>query len=149
MRGYQKVGPRQLEGLYIEAQAIVQQFADAQNPSLGLVAYTEVTEGAQSMTMKVKGANKVRVGGIVDALNEQIPGSDMIYEITPNASNLYVEVPTLETNHPNNNSNRQRHVIPTPAGKPSTEWGMFLVMVEVILGTAIWYRFSSGISGFF
>lgn len=144
--GYKKLSNHELEILHQEAQRFVTRFADSNNPSFAIVALTESTEGQQALSCRTRGVNRMRLRDFIFELDKEFPGSDVMIETQSSPVNMYLEFPILQT------ISYDKEVLPerTIRGsvsflrKPSTEYGMFLLMIEIISIIVLYFRIVYG-----
>lgn len=147
--GFHKISNHEKESLHREAQQVIKSYADASNPDLSIVPYTEASEGQNYLSCRVKGVSRIRLSELLEHLTSEFPGCDMYLEASNYPLNLFLELPIVvsQQDHPQDDMyyrpSRSRQ-----SSKPSTEWGMFLFMVMMINLVVLWYRFRVGVSGF-
>lgn len=140
MRGYVRLSDREIEHLYSKACELAESWKSQTNPDIRLAPMGEREIGEEALKVEIVG---VRGGfDFVEKgleLRRAMPDSTIISEPQPNGkSRHWVVIPIWEREH-QNGRNHQRQTDASP-GKPSDTYLMFLVAVEVFLGTVLFFR---------
>lgn len=146
MKGFERLDDGEIEHLYDLASQLVLSWADVNNnPDMQLAPMGRREVGEEALTVEII---NIRSGfkNLTEknkALQRLLPGADIDTEDQPTGKTRYfINIPiwTQKTQrHPHNNSGSSLRFSETK-GKPSTEWLMFLVMIDSVLSTILYFR---------
>ena len=138
MKGFAKIPPEETESIYNDVKRLVQTWADNKNPELDVAPFSQCIPGLSHYTIPLIGAQ----AGFDDltymckSVDDAFPDAKLAEEPLPDGSRrYYINVPLYVPKGQNRNTNLRRS-----NGKPSTEWLMFLVMIEAISGVVLYFR---------
>lgn len=140
----------EIDLLYTEACNFLETLKVGINHNAKLAPRNKCTITPEALLCPVLGlmtAGAVKMGA---QIARQFPGSELTFEIQPAGASITLELSIWTKNNKNNKSNNRFTNLTASAvtEKPSTEWGMFLLMINVICSAVIWYRVKTGVSGF-
>lgn len=143
MKGWERLDDEEIEHRIQLAAELVKGWQDTDNPNLRLAPDSERVFGPADVIIEVIGvvAGLKQFGQKNKALSCLIPGADLDTEVQPNKTKYHLVIPILveaaqESNHKTHSSHKGKEV----GGKPSEVWLMFLVMVQSLLGTVLYFR---------
>lgn len=142
MKGFVKVDHEETETIYGDVKRLVTSWAqrDVKNPDLDVAPFSQCIPGLDYYTIPLVGAKS----GFDDltylcaSLDRAFPGAKLADEPLPDGTRrYYINVPLLV---PEGKTRKDYQYVKSTDGKPSTEWLMFLVMVEAISGVILYFR---------
>lgn len=140
MRGYVRLTDREIEHLYSKACELAESWKDQWNPDIHLAPMGEREIGEEALRCEVQGVRGTfDLGARIDELKRLIPGSTITSESQPNGkSRFWAVIPIWEREY--SNGHKHAPVSAKTPGRPSDTYLMFLCMVEVFLGTVLFFR---------
>lgn len=154
MEGWQKLSHDELERNHSVASDVVANCRTEENQEMTLAEYNECTNGTECLTCPIMNISVLRVDSLVDDMRKRLPSANFTLEGQAGGrKELFVDLYKYrprEAGHPQYEHEYGHHGGGGGGGarKPSTEWGMFLLSVEMLLSAAIWYRANTGLMGF-
>ena len=151
MSGWRKLTHDELEQEHSISMDVVSGVRTEENPTMELADFNDCTNGNECLTCPISDIAVLRVDSLVDELRKRIPSATLTLEGQPGGNkalfvDLYKYKPREAETPRYGHSNGRFHS--APRGKPSSEWGMFLASVEMVVGTLLWYRATTGTLGF-
>jgi hypothetical protein len=142
MKGWKQIDDEEMERRYNVAADLVASWADANNPDIQLGPMGSQIVGQEAQTIDILNVRTGLTG--LGAKNKEIerliPGAELDTEHLPNGKPRYmVNIPIWiqsKGERPRGNNLDVNHT----NGKPSTEYLMFLIMVDAILATVLFFR---------
>lgn len=140
MKGWERLDDHEIEQRCQLAAELVKGWQDTDNPNIRLAPDSERVFGEEAVTIEVIGivAGLKRFGQKNDALKRLIPGADLDTEVQPNKTKYRINIPLWA--EVSKQSTHKPHAGRGVGGKPSEVWLMFLVMVQSVLGTVLYFR---------
>jgi len=145
MKGFEKLDDSNIEHLYELASQLVSSWADpSNNPEIQLAPFARREVGEQALTVEIinirSGLKNLMEKNI--ALQRLLPDAELDTEDQPNGKARYfIHIPIWTPK-----SQRRSHTLGTSMGftetkgRPSTEWLMFLIMIDSVLSTILYFR---------
>jgi hypothetical protein len=143
MRGFTKLDDEDIERLYGLAADLVASWSNNDNPEIQLAPMGAQILGQEAVSIDII---NVRTGlkGLTeknDAIRRLIPGADIDTEHLPNGKMRYIVNIPIWTKESKKHKKGDFIVSLSEEGrKPSTEYLMFLVMIDAILATVLFFR---------
>lgn len=143
MRGFTKLDDEDIERLYGLAADLVASWSNNDNPEIQLAPMGAQILGQEAVSIDII---NVRTGlkGLTeknDAIRRLIPGADIDTEHLPNGKMRYIVNIPIWTKESKKHRKGDFIVSLSQEGrKPSTEYLMFLVMIDAILATVLFFR---------
>lgn len=153
MEGWRKLSHDEMEREHGMASEVICGSRTEENPDMELADFNDCTNGNECLTCPIMNIAVLRVDTLVQDLHKRIPSATLTLEGQPGGNKaLFVDLykyKPREPDAPRYGHSSRSSSRPHGAGrKPSTEWGMFLFSVEMVLGTLLWYRTTTGTLGF-
>lgn len=148
-QGLRRLEEDEVEGLYTEAVAFIRTFKADNNIDIRLASRGECELGREALICPIHGLRDVWFSKIGAPLRKRFPGSDFHFEILPSGARAELVLNIwIKDEYAGKQRGADGGYSYIDTEKPSTEFGMFLVMVNTVVGAIIWYRLNVGISGF-
>lgn len=142
MKGFLKIGDERIELIYSDAKRLVSSWKDNKNPELDVAPFGQTNSGIDYYSIPLIGTRSGfdDLSSMCKGLDSVFPDAKLAEEPLPDGTRrYYINVP-LYIPQTRSKSNRYYSSVQTPSGKPSTEWLMFLVMIEAISGVILYFR---------
>jgi len=133
----------EIEHFYGLAANLVSSWANGENPDIQLAPMGNQVLGQEALSVDIL---NVRTGlkGLAEkneTIRRIIPGADIDTEHLPNGKMRYiVNIPIWTKTGSKKDRMLNERALSTTKGKPSTEYLMFLIMVDAILATVLFFR---------
>jgi hypothetical protein len=140
MKGFAKIPPEETESIYNDVKRLVQTWRDEKNPDLDAAPFSQCIPGLSDYTIPLVDAQSSfdDLTYMCKSLDDAFPGAKLADEPLPDGSRrYYINVPLYV---PKGQSRYGGGGVRRSTGKPSTEWFMFLVMIEAISGVVLYFR---------
>lgn len=142
MKGFVHITDEEMERRYGIVADLVSSWADPNNPDMQLGPMGSQVVGQEAQTIDILNVRTglSHLGSKNKQLDHLIPGAEIDTEHLPNGKARYmVNIPIWIKQerrfHPSGSS-----FVTIPNGKPSTEYLMFLIMVDAVLSTILYFR---------
>lgn len=142
MKGFEQLSHKEIQSIYEDAKQLVSTWQDSRNASIGLAPFGQCIIGPDHYIMEITGIGSGfdNLTQVCDAIRRFYPGATLAEEPLPNGSRrYYINVPILVPESQYTKSGK-RVVHSKSPQKPSTEWLMFLVMIESVSGVILYFR---------
>jgi len=145
---FRKMEDDDIDELYSHASNAVSTWKTVANPNIRLAGFDKCIHGEQALTCKMLGIQVGMIRDMYSKLEQHLPGADIYIETQPDKSvnyNLNLPIHSKAT-HKSRASRHSGGNVSVDSTKPSTEWGMFLLMLDVTMCAVLWFRVSTGIA---
>jgi len=142
MRGFVKLEDEEIENSYNLANSLVSSWSNHDNPEIQLAPMGNQILGQEALSIDII---NVRTGlkGLAEkneSIRRLIPGADIDTEHLPNGKMRYIVNIPIWTKESKKHKKGDTITNLSQGGKPSTEYLMFLVMIDAILATVLFFR---------
>ena len=140
-----KLDENEIDLEYERMSKIVECFKSDESPELHLAPYEQCTQGYEALSCPLLGIRSLRIGKLQRDLDIRSKGAEIYVETqAAGGANFLIDVPIWVPDIHHHHKPRYSGHVQTVSKKPSTEWAMFLCMVDVTLGVVLWYRINTG-----
>jgi hypothetical protein len=140
MKGFSKINHIETESIYSDVKRLVSSWADNKNPDLDVAPFGQTNSGIDHYSIPLVGTKSGfdDLSSMCKDLDSAFPDAKLAEEPLPDGTRrYYINVPLYI---PNGKKRGGHYYSNAPSGKPSTEWLMFLVMIEAISGVILYFR---------
>ena len=128
----------QVEQMHQEASALIETLRGRDNENMTLAPFGECVSGPEFLSCQVKKPGIFeKIGAKETMIGARWPGAYFQLEPQPNGARVTLHLPVLESVKA---SNKYKSNIAVHSGAPSTNWPMFLTMIDTVLGAILFYR---------